>query len=256
MNHSVSFKNVTKKYNKSATTTSDHEESNFYALKDIDFTALAGELIGVIGSNGAGKSTFANLITGVISPASGELDVEGKSFIVSTDSGLNDQLTGRENIELQCMTQGYGKRAINKMMPEIINFAGISDYIDYKISDYPSELNSRLLFAISIQIDPDIIVIDEGLPRDDKAFADKCMEKMIEFKNQGKTIFFISHDLEQIETYCQRVVWLEAGQIKVSGPVAEVISQYREFLKKTTPYHRETDKIQQTRRSRLKEKQD
>ncbi|PAE38148.1 teichoic acids export ABC transporter ATP-binding subunit TagH [Bacillus sp. 7884-1] len=238
MKASVVLKNVTKKY-KMYKRTSDKlldlampngYGRDFYALQNINFEAYEGDIIGIIGVNGAGKSTISNLISGVIPPTSGKVKINGDAALISIAAGLNNELTGRENIELKCLMLGFKKSEIEKLMPEIIEFAEIGEFIDQPVKKYSSGMKSRLGFAISVNINPDILVIDEALSVGDKIFAQKCLDKMNSFKEKGKTIFFISHSIGQVKEFCQKALWLEAGEIKAYGPVEEVVPQYEEFI--------------------------
>jgi teichoic acid transport system ATP-binding protein len=238
MNTSVVFQNVTKKY-KMYKKKSDKildlilpggYGKDFYALQNISFEAEKGDIIGIIGVNGAGKSTISNLIAGIVPPTSGKVKVYGESALISIGAGLNNQLTGRENIELKCLMLGFSKQEIQKLMPEIIDFADLGDFIDQPVKNYSSGMKSRLGFSISVNIDPDILVVDEALAVGDKIFAQKCLAKMKNFKKRGKTIFFISHSLYQIKSFCKKALWLEAGEVKAYGPVEEVLPQYEKFI--------------------------
>ncbi|GIN39641.1 teichoic acids export ABC transporter ATP-binding subunit TagH [Heyndrickxia sp. FSL K6-6286] len=239
MSHSVVFEHVVKKYKMYKKNSEklldilfpDGYGENFYALQNISFTADRGDVIGVIGVNGAGKSTLSNLITGVIPPTSGKIEIVGQASLIAINSGLNNQLTGRENIELKCLMLGFNKKEIRALMPEIIDFADIGKFIDQPVKSYSSGMKSRLGFAISVNIDPDILVIDEALSVGDQTFADKCLDKMNEFKEKGKTIFFISHSIGQVKKFCQKALWLEAGEVKAYGTIKEIIPQYEKFLK-------------------------
>ncbi|MCM3238274.1 teichoic acids export ABC transporter ATP-binding subunit TagH [Heyndrickxia oleronia] len=239
MSHSVVFEHVVKKYKMYKKNSEklldilfpDGYGENFYALQNISFTADRGDVIGVIGVNGAGKSTLSNLITGVIPPTSGKIEIVGQASLIAINSGLNNQLTGRENIELKCLMLGFNKKEIRALMPEIIDFADIGKFIDQPVKSYSSGMKSRLGFAISVNINPDILVIDEALSVGDQTFADKCLDKMNEFKEKGKTIFFISHSIGQVKKFCQKALWLEAGEVKAYGTIKEIIPQYEKFLK-------------------------
>ncbi len=204
---------------------------DFYALQNISFEAEAGDTIGIIGVNGAGKSTMSNLIAGVIPPSNGSVKINGNAALISIGAGLNNQLSGRENIELKCLMLGFSKQEIQELTPEIIEFAEIGEFIDQPVKSYSSGMKSRLGFAISVNIDPDILVIDEALSVGDKIFAQKCLDKMNSFKEKGKTIFFISHSIGQVKEFCQKALWLEAGEIKGYGTVEEVIPKYEQFVK-------------------------
>ncbi len=250
MSSSVIFKQVTKKYkmyNKASEKLldillPDRFGENFYALQNISFTAEKGDVIGIIGVNGAGKSTLSNLITGVIPPTSGELEIKGQSSLIAIASGLNNNLTGRENIELKCLMLGFNKKEIKVLMPEIIEFADIGKFIDQPVKSYSSGMKSRLGFAISVNIDPDVLVIDEALSVGDQTFTDKCLDKMNEFKEKGKTIFFISHSIGQVKNFCQKALWLEAGEVKAFGTIEEIIPQYEKFLKEFKAMSKEDQK--------------
>ncbi|MDR4949939.1 teichoic acids export ABC transporter ATP-binding subunit TagH [Neobacillus cucumis] len=250
MNTSVVFDNVTKKY-KMYKKTSDKVldlvlpsgyGKDFYALQNISFQAEKGDIIGIIGVNGAGKSTLSNLISGVIPPSSGSIETNGDAALISIGAGLNGQLTGRENIELKCLMLGFKKGEIQNLMPEIIDFADIGEFIDQPVKKYSSGMKSRLGFAISVNIDPDILVIDEALSVGDRTFAQKSLDKMNSFKEKGKTIFFISHSGSQVKEFCQKALWLEAGGVRAYGPVEEVIPQYEKFIKEFNKMSKEEKK--------------
>ncbi|MGM7681887.1 teichoic acids export ABC transporter ATP-binding subunit TagH [Cytobacillus sp. Hm23] len=239
MNSTVIFNNVAKKY-KMYKKTSDKlldivlpkgYGKDFYALQDINFKADKGDTIGIVGINGSGKSTLSNLISGVIPPSSGGIEINGEASLIAIASGLNNELTGRDNIELKCLMLGFSKQEIKLLTPEIIEFAELGEFIDQPVKKYSSGMKSRLGFAISVSIDPDILVIDEALSVGDKTFADKCLEKMNSFKEKGKTIFFISHSMGQIKDFCEKVLWLEAGEIKAYGLKEDIIPQYEKFIK-------------------------
>nr|WP_078550120.1 teichoic acids export ABC transporter ATP-binding subunit TagH [Litchfieldia alkalitelluris] len=204
---------------------------DFYALQDISFTARKGDVIGLVGVNGSGKSTLSNIIGGVIPPTSGTVETIGQTSIIAISSGLNNQLTGRENIELKCLMLGFKKRGIKEMEADIIEFADIGKFIDQPVKKYSSGMRSRLGYAISVTVNPDILIIDEALSVGDQVFAQKSKNKMFEFREKGKTIFFVSHSMGQIKEFCQKAIWLEYGEIKDYGPVEEIIPEYEKFLK-------------------------
>ncbi|GHH97460.1 teichoic acids export ATP-binding protein TagH [Neobacillus kokaensis] len=215
---------------------------DFYALQNISLTAKPGDVIGFVGVNGSGKSTLSNIIAGVIPATSGTVKTIGQTSIIAIQSGLNHQLTGRENIELKCLMLGFKKKEIQAMEPEIIEFADIGKFIDQPVKKYSSGMKSRLGFAISVTVNPDILIVDEALSVGDKVFAEKSKERMFEFKDQGKTIFFVSHNMRDIKSFCNKAVWLEYGEIKDFGPVKEVVPEYEKFLKKYKAMTKEEQK--------------
>lgn len=204
---------------------------DFYALRDVNLTFHEGDVIGVIGVNGAGKSTLSQIIGGVIPPTSGTVTCHGDTSIIAVNAGLDKKLTGRQNIHMKLLMLGFSPKEIAELEPAIIDFAEIGQFIDQLVKTYSSGMKSRLGFGISVNVDPDILVIDEALSVGDQTFTDKCLERMNEFKRQGKTIFFISHSLGQVNDFCDKVVWLEYGSVRQYGDVADVIPEYRKFLK-------------------------
>ncbi|MGW6146680.1 teichoic acids export ABC transporter ATP-binding subunit TagH [Bacillus mycoides] len=239
MNESVRFHNVTKKYKMHSKNSEKLKDiiypggfgEDFYALRNLEFVAQKGDVIGIVGVNGSGKSTMSNLIAGITPPTKGKIDIQGKVALIAIAAGLNNQLSGRENIELKCLMMGLSKEKIENLKPEIIEFADIGKFIDMPVKKYSSGMKSRLGFAISVSINPDVLVIDEALSVGDQTFADKCLQRMNEFKEQGKTIFFVSHSLGQVKKFCTKVLWLEYGEIKDYGPIQEIMPKYENFLK-------------------------
>ena len=237
MTVAVTFKNVVKKF-KLFDNQKDKIKDLFfnkggkyhYALRGISFEINQGEIVGIVGLNGAGKSTLSNLLSGVTIPDSGQIHIEGTSSLIAISSGLNQQLTGLENIEMKGLMLGYTKKEIDAMIPEVIAFADIGDFIHQPVKTYSSGMRSRLGFAISIYAKPDVLVIDEALSVGDPTFTEKCLDKMNEIRDSGKTIFFISHSLAQVERFCQKAIWLHYGKIHQMGDVMEVTKAYRKFL--------------------------
>ncbi|HEK9101206.1 teichoic acids export ABC transporter ATP-binding subunit TagH [Bacillus pfraonensis] len=239
MNYKVKFEHVTKKYkmyNKPSDKLKDlffkSEDGEYhYALNNISFEVPEGEIVGIVGLNGSGKSTLSNLIAGVTIPNKGKVNVKGSAALIAISSGLNNQLTGIENIELKGLMMGLTKEQIREITPKVIEFADIGKFMYQPVKTYSSGMKSRIGFAISVHIDPDILVIDEALSVGDQTFTKKCLDKMNEFKEKGKTIFFISHSLSQVQSFCTKALWLHYGQVKEYGDIKEVVNHYSDFLK-------------------------
>ncbi|MCA1026833.1 teichoic acids export ABC transporter ATP-binding subunit TagH [Cytobacillus kochii] len=238
MDKSVIVENVTKKYKLYQNPSEKLLDiilpksygEDFYALRNVSFEANKGDIIGFVGVNGSGKSTLSNVIAGVVPQTEGTIKINGQPSLIAVSAGLNNQLTGRENIELKCLMLGFSKKDIKNLEPSIIEFAELDKFIDQPVKSYSSGMKSRLGFSISVHTDPDVLIIDEALSVGDKAFAEKCLDKMNEFKSQGKTMFFISHSIGQMKQFCEKAIWLEYGQIRMYGDVNNVIPEYEKFL--------------------------
>lgn len=237
----VEVKNVYKTYNMFArkvdkllnlfSLTPRSTPKQFMAVKNASFKVNDGETIGIVGLNGSGKSTLSNILARVIQPTEGETIINGETSLIAISAGLNNNLSGLENIELKCMMHGLDTERIEQMKPLIIEFADIGDYIEQPVKNYSSGMRSRLGFAIAVHTDPDILIIDEALSVGDSTFANRCLNKMEEFKQQGKTIFFISHSVSQMKEFCDRIIWMHYGEIKDFGPTAEIVASYTDFVK-------------------------
>lgn len=204
---------------------------SFYALKGISFRVQEGDCIGLVGMNGSGKTTLANIISGVSAPTSGTITTKGTASLIAILSGLNGQLTGMENIEVKGLMLGLTMKEINALKPSVIEFADIGDFINQPVKVYSSGMRARLGFAISVNINPDILVIDEALSVGDPTFTQRCFDKMNRFRENGKTIIFVSHNITQVKNFCNKVIWLEYGVMKAYGLTEEVLPMYERFLR-------------------------
>ena len=236
----IEVKNVTKRYklfddSKEKFLSLFNRENygkDFYALDQVNFSAYEGDVVGFIGTNGSGKSTLSNIIAGIVPETSGDIKTRGEVALIAVSAGLNNNLSGRENIELKCLMLGFTKREIEELEPEIIEFSELGEFIDQPVKSYSSGMKSRLGFAISVSVDPDVLIIDEALSVGDKAFAEKSLQKMKDFKAQGKTMIFVSHSLGQMKQFCDKILWLEFGRVKAYGEADEVLGMYEKFLNK------------------------
>lgn len=202
-----------------------------YALHHMSFNVRKGETVGLIGTNGAGKSTILKIITGVLSPTEGEVVIDGRiSALLELGAGFNMEYTGIENIYLNGTMIGFSKAEIDQRMDSILQFADIGDFVYQPVKTYSSGMFVRLAFAVAINIDPEILIVDEALSVGDVFFQAKCYKKFEDFKQQGKTILFVSHDLGSISRYCDRVVLLNKGVKLAEGTPKDMIDLYKKVL--------------------------
>jgi ABC-type polysaccharide/polyol phosphate transport system ATPase subunit len=203
-------------------------KEDFWALKDVSFEVERGQALGIIGHNGAGKSTILKLLSRITVPSAGEIMINGRlSALIEVGSGFHPELTGRENIYLNGSILGMMRREIKEKIDSIVEFAELRQFIDTPVKRYSSGMYVRLGFSIAAHLNPDILLLDEVLAVGDAAFQRKCIERIKELKQGGKTIVFISHDLRAVQKLCDRVILLKRGQIEVDGNPAEVIDLYQ-----------------------------
>ena len=202
-----------------------------YALHNLNFQVKKGECVGIIGTNGAGKSTILKIITGVLNPTEGEVKIDGRiSALLELGAGFNMEYTGIENVYLNGTMIGFSKEEIDAKLDDILSFADIGDFVHQPVKTYSSGMFVRLAFAVAINIDPEILIVDEALSVGDVFFQAKCFKKFEEFKALGKTILFVSHDLSSISKYCDRAILLNKGRMLTEGTPAEVIDVYKKVL--------------------------
>lgn len=202
-----------------------------YALNDLSFDVKKGECVGIIGTNGSGKSTILKIITGVLNPTAGDVKVNGRiSALLELGAGFNMEYTGIENIYLNGTMMGFTREEIDAKIDDILAFADIGDFVYQPVKTYSSGMFVRLAFAVSINIDPEILIVDEALSVGDVFFQVKCYRKFEEFKKLGKTILFVSHDLSSISKYCDRVVLLNKGVKMAEGAPKRIVDLYKQVL--------------------------
>ena len=202
-----------------------------YALRDVNFDIQEGECVGIIGTNGSGKSTILKIITGVLTPTQGEVKVDGRiSALLELGAGFNMEYSGLENVYLNGTMIGFSKEEIDARLDDILEFADIGDFIHQPVKTYSSGMFVRLAFAVAINIDPEILVVDEALSVGDVFFQAKCYHKFEEFKKQGKTILFVSHDLSSVSKYCDRVILLNKGVKLDEGSPKQMVDLYKQLL--------------------------
>jgi ABC-type polysaccharide/polyol phosphate transport system ATPase subunit len=202
-----------------------HED--FWALKDISFEVPHGEAFGIIGSNGSGKSTMLKCLAGILTPDKGGVQADGRvAALLELGAGFHPDLSGRENIGLNGAILGMSKREVDSKFDDIVGFASLERFIDTPVKNYSSGMVVRLGFAIAINVEPEILIIDEVLAVGDEEFQQRCFQKIEQFRREGRTIIFVSHGLAQVSQFCHRAMWLEKGVVRSIGPAYEVVSEY------------------------------
>jgi ABC-2 type transport system ATP-binding protein len=209
-----------------------HED--FWALEDVTFDVPEGSTFGLIGSNGSGKSTLLKCLANIYFPNKGQITHFGKiAAMLEVGSGFHSELSGRENVFLNGSILGMSKREIARKFDEIVEFSGVEKFIDQPVKNYSSGMYVRLGFAIAINVDPDILVVDEVLSVGDQEFQEKCFTKFAEFKKAGKTVILVSHSMGTVAEMCDKVAWLSHGSLKKVGPAKPIIKSYLASLPKT-----------------------
>lgn len=256
----IALKNISKKYTltqerpillKSLFKRSKKEE--VWALKDVSLTIKKGETVGIIGENGSGKSTLLKIISGITTPTSGEVQVNGRvASLIELGAGFHPDLTGKENVYLNATLLGLTKKEIDQKYQDIVNFADIGEFIDQPVRTYSSGMTVRLGFAVAVHLDPDILLIDEVLAVGDENFQRKSIEKILEVGEKGVTIVFVSHNLSLLESLCKKVFWLHEGKVIIHNDPKKIIARYLYKVSKkskqknpSTPFvinHTNTDK--------------
>lgn len=203
----------------------------FHALSGVTFSVETGETVGIIGKNGSGKSTLLKILTGVITPGHGTAEVGGKvSALLELGAGFNPEYTGIENIYLNGTIMGYSRAEMDSRMQDILDFAEIGDFVYQPVKTYSSGMFVRLAFAVAINVQPEILIVDEALAVGDYRFQAKCYNKFEELKARGKTILFVTHDVDAVRRFCSRALWIHEGKLIMDGAVNDVTSRYMEFI--------------------------
>ena len=205
----------------------------FNALRHVSFSVKKGEVVGLIGHNGAGKSTILKVISGIMTPTSGSVSVKGNIVpLLELGSGFDHDLTGRENIYLNGAILGYSEKYIKDHFNNIVEFSGLKNFLDVPLRNYSSGMIMRLAFSIATIVVPDILIVDEILSVGDAEFQEKSFKKMKELMSGGTTVLFVSHSIEQVKDLCDKVAWLEYGELKAFGPSNTICGQYLEAMAK------------------------
>lgn len=204
-------------------------DTSLWVLRDLDLQIHAGKTTGIIGRNGSGKSTLLKLMGRILAPDRGQIRIEGKvAALIELGAGFHPELTGRENILINGVILGQTKAMMRQAMDSIIAFAELGDYIDYPVRTYSSGMYARLGFAVAIHVDPDILLVDEVLSVGDIRFTQKCQAALQRFKDAGKSIVVVSHDLHTIRDWCDEVIWLQQGGVRAHGEAKAVVDAYTE----------------------------
>jgi ABC-type polysaccharide/polyol phosphate transport system ATPase subunit len=208
---------------------------DFYALKDVDFEVKKGEIVGIIGKNGSGKSTLLKLITGVLTPSSGDIIVNGKvSALLELGAGFNPEMTGIENIYLNGTIMGYSKEEMDAKLEDILDFADIGDFINQPVKMYSSGMFVRLAFSVQALVEPEMLIVDEALAVGDAAFSFKCIKHMKKLVEKGTTVLLVTHDVQMVRSFCKKVIWIDKGKTRLIGNPIEVTAEYvKELFEKT-----------------------
>ena len=239
--YSIRVKDVTKVYalyekpidrlKEVMSVTKKNYHKDFFALDTVSFDVKKGETVGIIGTNGSGKSTILKIITGVLSPTSGSVEVEGRiSALLELGAGFNQEYTGIENVYMNGTMMGYSRAEMDAKLPEILEFADIGDFVYQPVKTYSSGMFVRLAFALAINVDPEILIVDEALSVGDVFFQAKCFRKMDEIRKQGTTILMVTHDMGSVIKYCDKVVLLNKGKYVDQGSAGEMVDLYKKIL--------------------------
>jgi lipopolysaccharide transport system ATP-binding protein len=204
-----------------------HERQEIWALRDVSFSVREGEVLGVIGRNGAGKSTLLKILTRITAPTTGRATIQGRvGSLLEVGTGFNPELTGRENVFLNGSILGMKRREIQRKLPDITEFAGIERFMDTPVKRYSSGMYVRLAFSVAAHLEPEILLVDEVLAVGDAEFQQRCLGRMEDFSGTGRTVLFVSHNMQTINQLCDRAIWLDGGKIVADGAPSDVVTRY------------------------------
>jgi ABC-type polysaccharide/polyol phosphate transport system ATPase subunit len=216
---------------KRGSTSVSHEQRELWALRDVAFEVKPGEVIGVIGRNGAGKTTLLKLLSRVTEPSAGWAEICGSvGSLLEVGTGFHPELTGRENIYLNGAILGMSRREIGRKFDEIVTFAEVAEFLETPLKHYSSGMQTRLAFAVAAHFEPEILLVDEVLAVGDLSFQKKCLGKMDDVARDGRTVVFVSHQMNQIRRLCARSIWIDGGRLRMDGPTADVVSSYESAM--------------------------
>lgn len=229
--YAVEMEHVSKIYKLKKKDGNKSDNKRFYALKDVSLKIKRGDVVGVLGTNGSGKSTLSVILSGISEIDGGTMQINGEQALISINTGLNNQLTGLENINVKGALLGLSKKKIHDITDGVIEFAELGDFLYQPVKKYSSGMKSRLGFSISLALNPDVFIVDEALSVGDKGFAQKCLNRMKKLRDeQDKTIIFISHSLPQVRDFCNTGIWIEGGKLVEIGEIDEVCDHYAQYV--------------------------
>ncbi|HEX8408277.1 MAG TPA: ABC transporter ATP-binding protein [Thermoanaerobaculia bacterium] len=222
-------------------------DASVHALRDLSFSVHKGEAFGIIGRNGSGKSTLLKLISGILKPTTGKVVVNGRiAALIELGAGFHPEITGRENIFINGIMLGLSRREIEQRFDKIVEFSGISEFLDQPVKTYSSGMYVRLGFAVAVHVDPDVLLIDEVLSVGDEEFSARCVAKIQEMKYRGVTLLFVTHQLDQVRNLCDRALWLDHGQLEAIGDPMRVVDAYLQEVAGGTPTMSSNDDAEQS----------
>ena len=231
--NAVEMRNVSKIYKLKKKDSKKSENERFFALKDITLNIPKGDVVGILGTNGSGKSTLSVILSGISDIDGGEMEINGEQALISINTGLNNQLTGLENINVKGALLGLTKKRIREITDGVIEFAELVDFLYQPVKKYSSGMKARLGFSISLALNPDIFIVDEALSVGDKGFAQKCLNRMKKLRDEeDKTILFISHSLPQVRDFCKSGIWIEGGKLVETGDIDTICDHYAAYVDK------------------------